>query len=132
MSKTDEEISEQNRKNGQQYQTHGIYAFEARGPDALAPEKISRLAELRALAATESGRLDLRKELTARLGLLVEMGFSQMRKDAEAGKDIFSSSVIKSFGVFANTFLRSLDNWPKDAEKPKDILEALRGEGAPE
>jgi hypothetical protein len=115
------------KTNGQFKQTHGITAFEDRGDIALTPQRGAYLAELKAKLSTQPGREDYRVDLTAALALICEMGFSQLRQDAEQKKDIWGGGVINKLGVYVNSLSRLLDSFPPDAEKPKTILDELRG-----
>jgi hypothetical protein len=114
--------------NGQFKQTHGIKAFEDRGEKALTPERHLYLKELKARLATSEGRKEARVDLAAAIALICELGFSQLREDVEAGKDIWSGGVIKILGSYQNTLQRMLATWPADEEKPKNIIDALRGD----
>jgi hypothetical protein len=114
-------------EKGRIQQTHGIYAFSDRGPDALTPERNAYLTELKRKFSTNQGRAEYRADLAAALGTIVEMGFSTMRQDAEAKKDIWAGGVVGKLGIYVNALIRLLDNWPDDIEKPRTIIDALRG-----
>lgn len=116
-------------KTGLFKQTHGIKAFEDRGPKALAPVRQEYLKELKARLATDEGRKEYRVELAAAIALICELGFGELRKSVENGQSIFETPVVKILGAYQNALQRMLFNWPKDEEKPQNILDALKGEG---
>lgn len=110
---------------------HGIHAFENRGEEALDPAKINRLSKLRRLLAEEPGRNEYRLELTARMALICELGFSHLRAKAEAGEDIWESGVIRRLAGYVAETRRLLESC--DDEIPKDssnelIAQMLKGD----
>lgn len=124
---TKEELSEIRRAAAQKNTTHGLNAFENRGPASLAPSKAAYLNELRDKFKTEPGRLEYRQELAAALAMICELGFSNLRTEAEKGADIWESGVIRRLGVYINSLQRLLDNWPKEDGGPKNIIDVLKG-----
>ena len=108
-------------------QTHGLYAFADKGEKALTPARHEYLKELKARLASDQGRKEYRVDLAAAIAMICELGFAQLREDVETGKDIWTGGVIKILGSYSNSLTRMLDNWPADEEKPKNIIDALRG-----
>ena len=90
--------------------SHGIHAFEKRGEDALDPPRIERLSELRQIMAEEPGRQDYRLELTARMALICELGFSHLKLQAEAGEDIWEGGIIRRLATYVAETRRLLDS----------------------
>ncbi len=80
--------------------SHGIHGFEKRGEDALDPQGVDRLSELRQLLAEEPGRKDYRLELTARMALICELGFAHLQKKAEAGEEIWEGGIIRRLATY--------------------------------
>lgn len=111
----------------QNAQTHGVYSFVERGPDALAPDKRSRYSELKAQFDHEPGRIEYRRELATTLAMIVELGASDIRKQAEAGRSIWTSAPTARIGTFINALIRLLDNWPREPKGNMTILEVMKG-----
>lgn len=120
--------TDKDKPTGKFKQTHGIYAFADRGEETLTPVRYEYLKELKAKLATNEGRLEYRVELAAAIALICEMGFSQLQEEIREGKNIWDGGVIRILGSYANSLQRMLDNWPPDMEKPKNIIDALRGD----
>ncbi len=91
-------------------QKHGIYAFENRGEDALDPPRIERLSELRQMLAEEPGRQEYRLELTARMALICDLGFSHLKLQAEAGEEIWEGGIIRRLATYVAETRRLLDS----------------------
>jgi hypothetical protein len=111
--------------------THGLYAFKARGEDALDTVQRSRYAELKELFDSDQGREAYRREFAAHLAMMCELGFSHIRDEAEAGRDIWKSSPAGRMGSYVNALIRLLDNWPKGSDMrsiSEVILEQVRAE----
>jgi hypothetical protein len=96
--------------------THGIHALRRRGPDALEPEKIGSLAELRQLLRTHPGRLELMEEQAARLGLICEMAFAELAEARARGESIWEGAIIKRAGTYFAEYRRLLTSLP-DADR---------------
>ena len=94
---------------------------------AMIDQYITNLKELKARLASDQGRKEYRVDLAAAIAMICELGFAQLREDVETGKDIWTGGVIKILGSYSNSLTRMLDNWPADEEKPKNIIDALRG-----
>ncbi len=107
---------------------HGVYSFRDRGQDALTDPQKSRYVELKQLFDSEPGRLEYRGELTAHLAMMVDMAFSDIRKQAEAGRSIWTSAPTARLGTYVNALIRLLDNWPKDKPGHANVIEMLRGD----
>ena len=107
---------------------HGIRALELSGPDSLEvePEKVAALHELREMVRSEPGRRDLREELTARVALIVEMGFGELIKWTDQGRPLFQSPVIKRASTWVAELRRLLDSFPMDYDD-RDITDILSG-----
>jgi hypothetical protein len=97
---------------------HGIYAFEARGPQTLAPEEVESLKELRALVKTEQGREELREEVTARLLVLVLKSFDEMAK--KRGPELWNTPVLARAGTYLAELRRWLETFPPE---DRDIID---------
>ena len=80
--------------------SHGIHGIEKRGEDALDPQGVDRLCELRQLLAEESGRKEYRLELTARMALICELGFAHLQQKAEAGEEIWEGGIIRRLATY--------------------------------
>lgn len=91
--------------------THGIHAFERRGADALDPLRVGRLAELRSMVEDAPGRMELRRELTARMALIAEIGFAHLREQAEQGADIWDGGIIRRLSTYVAETRRLLDTF---------------------
>lgn len=107
---------------------HGIRAFETRGEDALLPAQITRLAELRLQLRDAPGRMELRQELTARMALIVEIGFAHIAEQRARGEDIWEGGIIKRYGTYAAELRRLLDSFgdkPEQGSAADEILEAM-------
>lgn len=91
---------------------HGIDSFAAHGDGRLQARQITRLSELRQLVESEPGRMDLRKELTARTMLIVELGYAHLRQQAEKGEDIWAGGVIRRLASYIAETRRLLDSFP--------------------
>ena len=98
---------------------HGVNSLLNSGPDKLTdPVKITRMAELRQLVKSEPGRQEIRAELTARMALLCDLGFSYLGQQVEVedGADIWSLDVIKRLATYTAETRRLLDSF--SAELP--------------
>ena len=106
---------------------HGMYVIERRGEEGLTALGRSRLSELREQFMSEPGRVEYRQELAAHIALILEVGFSNLRDVADAGKSIWESTPIQRMGIYLNSLIRLLDGWPKD-KSIIDITTMLRGD----
>jgi hypothetical protein len=126
-------VSEVGLKQRQQAsRKHGEYAFRRRGDDALEPSQISALSELRELVETNPGRLELRKELTARMALICEIGFSYLREQVEDGEDIWAGGIINRLSTYVAETRRLLDSFSDDTPKGSAveiIAQAMTNDG---
>lgn len=107
---------------------HGIDGFQMRGELSLAPEQVDRLTELRDLVKTHEGRLDLRREMVARLTLITDIAFAEMTKWKEDNPDksLFDSPVAKRASTWFAEARRQLEAFPSDGDVI-DITEMLKG-----
>ena len=127
------------RLAGQQSRSHGFYAFRDRGEAGLIdPKEVSKLSELRAMVKSDSGRIELKRELAARLGLLAEIGFrslhdrygGQQARKSSAG-NMWDDPVIKRLATYLNLYVRVLDSFSGEddsneyREELKRIYEAI-------
>ena len=103
---------------------HGVHAFEARGEKTLEPKKVSRLAELRELVKNERGRQEAREELTARMLLIVDLGFSELGKRVNKGEDVWKGGIIARLATYAAESRRLLDSF-KPEDEILDISEVI-------
>ena len=94
--------------------SHGIFAFQKRGEDALEPSQIDRLNDLRLLLQNEPGRTELRCELTARMALICYLGFAHLESQAEAGCDIWEGGIIHRLSTYVAETRRLLDSFEQD------------------
>ena len=106
--------------------SHGIYSFRDNGPGTLAPEKVGRLAELREMVKTQPGREQIRQETTARVALITELAYAEMRDAADDGESIFDAPVTARAGTWFAELRRLLDAWPPDELESANVLESLR------
>ena len=112
---------------------HGVNSLLNSGPDKLTdPVKITRMAELRQLVKSEPGRQEIRAELTARMALLCDLGFSYLGQqvEVEAGADIWSLDVIKRLATYTAETRRLLDSFTElpvgfsaEQDRIKQVLE---------
>ena len=91
--------------------THGVHSFERRGQDALEPAQVARLVELRQMVSDAPGRTELRRELTARMALICELGFAHLRQQAENGEDVWQGGIIRRLGSYVAETRRLLDSF---------------------
>ncbi len=107
--------------------THGIYALQNTGESSLQPAQRSRLQELKEQFNSEPGRTEYRQELAAHIAMMLELGFSEVRRVVENGKSIWDSPPVARMGVYLNSLIRLLDGWPKEGSGAIDITELLKG-----
>jgi hypothetical protein len=106
---------------------HGMHSVLARGEAGMTVPQKSRYIELKELFESEPGRLEYRKELTALLAEVCEQGFSQLRIDVEASKNIWTApGPLKMLAVYANSLTRLLDSWPKEGGRT-NVIDMLKG-----
>ena len=116
-----------------------MYAFRDRGEAGLIdPQQISKLDELREMVKSDAGRIELKLELAARLGLLAEIGFGSLH-DRYASKkarkshtgNLWDDPVIKRLATYLNLYVRVLDSFSREddsneyREELKRIHEAI-------
>jgi len=122
----DDERRRKLRENARKNVKHRQNAFENRGLDALTTPQRAYYMEIRDRFHTSPGRLEYREELAACLAMLCELGFSDIRENAEKGADIWQSGVVSRLGTYINALCRLLDNWPKDAGEPRNVIDVLK------
>lgn len=115
-------VSEAARIMGQASRKHGIHAFENRGTAALDADQRSVYIQLRDQFKSEPGRLEYRERLAAQLSMMLELAFSDNQKLAKQGRSIWTSPPTQRMGTYLNSLIRLLDGWPKDQNKPTNIL----------
>lgn len=93
---------------------HLVHSFERRGTEALDPQRINRLDELRQMLSDAPGRVALRRELAARMILISEMGFAHLKQQAENGENFWESGVIRRLGSYVAESRRLLDSFEDD------------------
>lgn len=110
---------------------HGVFAENLTTIERLQPEKINRLVELRQLVKTEPGRLEIREELTARMALIVDLGFSHLAQQQAEGDDIFATAVLKRLQGYVAETRRLLDSFEElepgfnaEHERIRKVLDA--------
>ena len=111
---------------------HAVYAFEHRGPEALDPLQVGRLNELRQMLEDSPGRTELRRELTARMALICELGFAHLRQQTENGEDIWQGGIIRRLGSYVAETRRLLDSFEDDVPRgtaAEIISQAVDGDG---
>ena len=128
MTDNQKELSEAGRLLGQAGRKHGIYSFRDRGPDALAQDQKSLYIELRDQFKSEPGRLEFRELFAAHLAMMLELGFSDLKDQAEKGRGIWNSPPVTKMGTYVNALIRLLDSWPKESKDKKNILDLMQGE----
>ena len=119
---------EAGKKGGQAGKEHGIYAFRDRGPAALDDDQRTVYIQLRDQFKSDPGRLEYREHLAAHLGMMLELGFSNIQTLAEQGRPIWESPPVARMGVYMNALIRLIDSWPKDQNKPKNIFDIMQGD----
>jgi len=107
---------------------HGAYSFQAKGEKALTEPNKSRYIELKQQFESQPGREEYRKELAAFIAMMLELGFSDIRTRAEAGRPIWDTPPVARMGSYLNTLVRLMDSWPKDKPQHASIIELLRGD----
>ncbi|RPH75944.1 hypothetical protein EHM76_00435 [bacterium] len=90
--------------------THGAYAFEKRGEQALDNTGRSRIAELREIVQNRQGVLSLMQEKAADAVLMFEIVQAHVAKEAKAGKSISDISALKQLPAFMNSMQRALSS----------------------
>ena len=82
------------------------------GPSKLTDAtQISRMQELRELVRTDSGRLEARQELTARMLLICEAGFSHLAQQQQDGVDIWAGGIIRRLASYTAESRRLLETF---------------------
>ena len=106
---------------------HGMEAVVARGREALEPKEVMRLEDLRKLMDSKPGRIEVRKELAARVATIVDRGFQwlDVNGDAHFAK---GTGPLKYLGVYSGLLARLLDNWPDPIEGARDVTALLQGQ----
>ena len=104
--------------------THGTRSLENSGPSRLSPENISRLSELRDMVKSDSGRMDIRRELTARMALICDLGFSHLSQQQQDGANIWDGGIIRRLATYTAETRRLLDSFQElpagfDAERER-------------
>ncbi len=89
---------------------HGVHSFKNRGENALDPTKKERLSELRRLLAEEPGRQEYRLELTARMAMICELGFSHLGEQEAAGVEIWEGGIIRRLATYVAETRRLMDS----------------------
>lgn len=88
--------------------THGAYAFQAHGEQALEPSGRSRLVELREVVQDKPGLLAVAQEKVADSILLFELVQSFVASEVKKGKPLGDIPVLKTLPAFANSMQRAL------------------------
>jgi hypothetical protein len=101
---TEEEI----KQRQEAARTHGAYAFERRGEEALTQPARSRLEELKEQTQTRDGVLEVMKERAANAVMMVELLTSYLAKEVKSGKPLTQISGFASLPAFMNTAQRAL------------------------
>ena len=105
-------------------ETHGLHTIERRGREALNPAEVQSIGELRAMLDTPPGRIEVRKELTARIALIVARGVHYLEQD---GIEHFQKGTgpLKYIAIYAGLLQRLLDKWPDPLGEAIDVSEVL-------
>ena len=101
-------------------ETHGLHTIERRGREALNPAEVQSIGELRAMLDTPPGRIEVRKELTARIALIVARGVRYLEQD---GIEHFQKGTgpLKYIAVYAGLLQRLLDKWPDPLDEAINV-----------
>lgn len=108
--------------------SHGLYSFRDRGVEALDNDKRSVYIQLREQFKSEPGRLQYREDLAAHIAMMLELGFSTIRAQAEKGYPVWNSPPVARMGTYINAVIRLIDSWPKENKDNQNILDLMNGE----
>ena len=103
---------EDRRKGGESTIKHGIYAIENRGAASLGDTEQMTYRELREALRQPKVREEIKRELMARLTTMMRVGFSEMERLSEQGRDVFEAPVIGRLGTYLNLLARLLGSYP--------------------
>ncbi len=115
---------ERARNAGQSSKKHGAYAFESRGEAALSPNEVESLQELRDLVSSESGRQEVREEISARLVIIARKVFFDMEKQMGNPK-WWDAGVVKRGATWIAELRRWLETFHAENESSRNVTEAL-------
>lgn len=104
--------------------THGMTQVARRGRDALSPEEMRSLRELRDALRDPQLRAEIRAELVGRLVLIVDRGMAFLDEHPElygTGK-----GPLQYMGTYLNTALREIRRWPDPVDEAVRAQELAR------
>jgi hypothetical protein len=123
----------QRSEAGQASKVHGAYAYQARGDQALEPNKRGRLAELAELASDRAGLISLLQERVTRSIMMCEIIESYIVQEKQLGKSLADIPILGKLPAYQNSAQRAIASLvsllPKsneDALDAKNILEAVK------
>ena len=113
------------QKGNQKARTHGIYAFRARGIEALDNDQRGVYIQLRDQFKSEPGRIEYRERLAANVAMLLELGFAHIGELAAKGYPVWKTPPVARMGVYLNALIRLIDSWPKDKNEIHNIYDLM-------
>ena len=119
------------QRGGEVTKTHGIHALENRGAASLTDLEVASIRELKELVRTESGKAEVKREITARLVVIARKMFADM--EAQLGDPRWWEAGVVRRGA---TYLAELRRWmealPPEEHPIKNVTDLLRAEGVSE
>jgi hypothetical protein len=119
---------EDRRKGGEASQTHGIHAMENRGAASLTDIEVATLRELKELVRTESGKAEVKREITARLVLIARKMFSDMEEKLGDPR-WWEAGVVRRGATYLAELRRWMDSLPPEENELRNVTDLLRSEG---
>jgi hypothetical protein len=119
---TDAEI-DQRSLAGQKHSTHGTYAFQHRGPDALQPAQRGKYAELQELLSTRPGAIDALKEQAIQTMMLAFIAQSYVVEQKNSGKSLDDIALLRCLPGFWNSANRCLKAYLDVLPREENVLD---------
>lgn len=106
---------------------HGVYAFRARGEEALTEQGRSRLLELRDTVQTRPGVVELLKDQTVNMVLLSELVTEYVSEQARDGRPLEEIKLLNRLPHFMTGALQSIKALLAELpDEPGDSAELIR------
>ena len=119
--------AEDRRKGGEASKTHGIHSLENRGAASLSALELASLRELKELVRTESGKAEVKREITARLILIARKMFSDMESKLGDPK-WWEAGVVRRGATYLAELRRWMESLPPEEHEIKNVTDLLRAE----
>jgi len=130
-SGTKETMSEAELEQRQEARrSHGAYAFQGRGEQALEPSKRSRFVELQEQITDKGGVIGLMQDRAIKAVMVCELIESYIGEEVEKGAKAPDIPALKSLPAFWNSAQRALSSLLSvmdDTDKPLDITDLMKG-----